>query len=130
MNQGSLPIMGVRSFREAVRRLLDRVPRSGRADPTLLERAASEIRQFAEAHAGLFERAERLAAKAERLERAGTPSESARNRAERSRGEIEDLLSALRASFMASAGERAGRRAFDEELARRYPALGIPRGKL
>ncbi len=125
--------MGVRSFREAIKRALDRIaPGRGRrresTDPALLSRAAAEIREFAETHAALFERAERLGAKAERLERAGTPSESARNRAERARREIEAQLAALRASFTASADEREGRRAFDREVERRYPMLRIPDG--
>src|SRR3712207_824431 len=57
-------------------------------DPTLRSRAASAIREYAEAHAALFERAERLREKAERLEKEGTPSESARNRAERAMREV------------------------------------------
>ncbi|HSL00449.1 MAG TPA: hypothetical protein VK869_08930 [Rubrobacteraceae bacterium] len=121
--------MGIRSFREAVKRVLGRVFRRREStDPALPSRAASEIREFAETHAALFERAERLSAKAERLERAGTPSESARNRAERARQEIEAHLVALRASFTASASE--GRRAFDREVERRYPTLRVSDGHL
>lgn len=138
MNQGSLPIIGIRSFRETIRRALGRFApgrifggrRRESTDPALLSRAAAEIRQFAETHAGLFERAERLSAKAERLERAGTPSESARNRAERAREEIEAHLAALRASFAATAGAGEGWRAFDREVERRYPALRVSDGSL
>ncbi len=88
-------------------------------------RAASIIREYADAHATLFERAERLRVKAERLEKAGTPSESARNRAERARREVEAGLAALRASFAASVGGREGWRAFDREVERRYPAFKL-----
>jgi len=94
----------------------------------LHSRAASIIREYAEAHATLFERAERLRAKAERLEKAGTPSESARNRAERARREVEAGLAALRASFAASVGGREGWRAFDREVERRYPAFRLSDG--
>jgi uncharacterized coiled-coil DUF342 family protein len=91
-------------------------------DPELISRAASAIRGYARDHAALFERAERLREKADRLERAGIPSESAANRAERARREVETGLLALRASF---AGERAGERAFDHEVERLYPKLPI-----
>jgi ferric-dicitrate binding protein FerR (iron transport regulator) len=93
-------------------------------DPALISRAASAIREYARDHAALFERAERLREKAERLERAGIPSESATNRAERARREIETGLLALRASFASSVGGSAGERAFDHEVERLYPALG------
>ncbi len=122
MNQGSLPFIGVRSFRETVKRALGRLLGGRAADRALRSRAAVAIREFAEAHAPLFERAERLGEKADRLEKAGTPSESARNRAERARREIEANLAALRASFSG----QEGRRAFDRELQSRYPELDIP----
>ena len=61
--------------------------------------------------------------KAERLEKSGTPSESARNRAERARREVEAGLAALRASFVASVGGHEGLRAFDREVERRYPTF-------
>jgi hypothetical protein len=59
------------------------------------------------------------------MERAGTPSESAHNRAERARREVEAGLAALRASFAASAGGGEGWRAFNRELTLRYPAFQI-----
>jgi hypothetical protein len=99
-------------------------------DPALISRAASAIREYARDHAALFERAERLHAKADRLERAGIPSESATNRAERARREVETGLLALRASFASSAGGSAGKRAFDHEVERLYPTLGISGQKL
>lgn len=127
MNQGSLPFIGMRSFRENVKRAFGRLfgGRRRAADTALQSRAAAAIREFTETHAALFERAERLGEKAERLERAGTPSESARNRAERARREIEANLAALRASFAASFGGHEGRRAFDREVESRYPTLEV-----
>ena len=136
MNGESLPSLttvALRSLPGALTRRLGRLfeglrRRKDRSVPenlTLRSRAASVIREYAEAHAALFERAERLREKAERLERDGTPSESARNRAERARGEVEAGLAALRASFAASAEGREGRHAFDREGERRYPALRL-----
>lgn len=134
MSEESLPpfaAVAPRSFpgtlRRAFARLFGRRRRVGETtrpeDPALRSRAASAIREYASAHATLFERAERLRTKAERLEVAGTPSESARNRAERARREVEAGLAALRTSFAASTGGSEGRRAFDREVALRYPAL-------
>jgi hypothetical protein len=132
MSEGSLPpfgSVGLRSFTGTVKRALGRLLRRRRTreepapDPALLSRAATAIREYAEAHAALFERAERLSEKAERLERTGTPSESARNRAERARREVEAGLAALRASFAASG--REGQRAFDREVERWYPRLEV-----
>ncbi len=132
MSEGSLPpfgSLGLRSFPGTVKRTLGRLFRRRRRedpapDPALLSRAATAIREYAEAHAALFERAERLSEKAERLERAGTPSESARNRAGRARREVEAGLAALRASFVGSEGAEGGR-VFDREVARMYPTLGL-----
>ncbi len=93
-------------------------------DLALISRARSAIREYASEHAALFERAERLREKADRLERAGIPSESAANRAERARSEVESGLLAVRASFASSAGG-SGERAFDLEVERLYPTLGV-----
>ncbi len=90
----------------------------------MASQAASAIRAYAQDQASLFEREERLRAKAERLAKAGTPSESANNRAERARTEIEAGLLALRERFAPAAGER--RRAFDYEAGRLYPGLAVP----
>lgn len=95
-------------------------------DVALVSQASSTIAEYARDNAALFERAERLRAKAERLERAGTPSESANNRAERAWTEIEAGLLELREAFARSAAEK--RRAFDLEVGRHYPTLGISRG--
>ena len=105
-------------------RLFGRGKKEPAPDLALISQAAFAIREHARDHAALFERAERLRAKAERLERAGTPSESANNRAERARMEVEAGLLALREAFAPSAGER--KRAFDHEVGRLYPTLGIP----
>jgi uncharacterized coiled-coil DUF342 family protein len=111
--------------RRALGRLFGRRKREPAPDLALIPRAASAIREYAREHAALFERAERLREKADRLEREGIPSESAANRAERARMEIETGLLALRASFASSVGERAGERAFDHEVGRLYPALVV-----
>jgi hypothetical protein len=132
MSEGSLPpfgSVGLRSFPGTVKRAFGRLFRRRRSreepaqDPALRSRAATAIREYADAHAALFERAERLSEKAERLEREGTPSESARNRAERARREVEAGLAALRASFAASGSE--GQRAFDQEVGRRYSRFEV-----
>ena len=90
----------------------------------MASQAASAIKEYAREHAALFEREERLRAKAERLAQAGTPSESANNRAERARTEIEAGLLALRERFAPSVGER--RHVFDHEAGRLYPRLAVP----
>jgi hypothetical protein len=137
MSQGSLPSLttvALRSLPGAVARGLGRLfqglhrRRGDSEDLALRSRAASAIREYADAHAALFERAQRLREKAERLERDGTPSESARNRAERAGREVEAGLTALRASFAASVGGREGWRAFDREVERRYPAFRLTDG--
>ncbi len=104
-------------------RLLGRRNEEPATDLALISQAAFAIREHARDHAALFERAERLREKAERLERAGTPSESANNRAERARMEVEAGLIALREAFAPSADER--KLAFDREVGRLYPTLGI-----
>ena len=120
----------LRSFpgvaRRALGRLFGRRKEVSALDVALISRATSAIRQYADEHAALFERAERLREKADRLERAGIPSESASNRAERARSEVETGLLALRSTFASSAGGRAGKHAFDLEVERLYPTLGVP----
>ena len=134
MSEGSLPpfgISGARSIPGAVGRVLGRIlgkPRREKEetppDPVLSRLAADTIGRHAGDHAALFERAERLTEKAERLERAGTPSDSAVNRAVRARGEVEAGLAGLRASFVEAEGVDGGI-AFDREVEGRYPALGL-----
>jgi hypothetical protein len=91
-----------------------------KVDPTgeesaLESRAVRSVRQYLDANAANLERAVRLGEKAERLEEAGIPSESARNRAERARGEVVPGLVALRSSFCEATGQEATR-AFDRAV--------------
>jgi hypothetical protein len=130
MSESSLPLLNalrLRSFPGGARRLLARLfgRRKREPDLAMISLAASAIREYAGKHAALFERAERLQKKADRLENAGIPSESAANRAERARKEVEAGLLALRASFASSVGGGAGERAFDHEVERLYPTLGV-----
>jgi len=110
-----------------VRGLTRRRERSDTQDaPDPLEnRAARVVREYLDAHAESVERAARLQEKAGRLETEGTPSESARNRAERARGEVAAGLIALRARFVEAVG-REGARAFDRVVAMLAPAYGPP----
>ena len=64
----------------------------------------------------------RLEEKARRLEEAGTPSESARNQAERARGEVVSGLVTLRASFVRTSGH-AEALAFDRAVELLCPAF-------
>ncbi len=119
-------------LRQAFGQALDRVraeSRSGEGDgdPEARSRAADVIRAHAESHAALFERAARLRARAERLEREGTPSDSAANRAERAVGEVRSSLAELRSTFAASGGE-GDLAAFDRELGLHYPEFRISEG--
>lgn len=93
-------------------------------DP-LENRAVRVVREYLDAHAQSVERAARLQEKAGRLEREGTPSESARNRAERARGEVAAGLAALRARFVETVG-REGARAFDRVVGMVAPAYRSP----
>ncbi len=90
------------------------------------------VREYLDTEATNLERAERLGEKAERLEKAGTPSESVRNRAERARREVAAGLGALRAHFVESTREgaegREGARAFDRVVEALCPAYGLPHG--
>jgi hypothetical protein len=122
-----LDVLRLRSFPGGARRVLAWLLGRRKTEPdlALISLAASAIREYAGKHAALFERAERLREKADRLEKAGIPSESAANRAERARKEVEAGLLALRASFASSAGGSAGEQAFDHEVERLYPTLGV-----
>ena len=136
MSEGSLPpfgISGTKSLPGALKRALGAIFGLSRRRARRLEpgpglglRVGSVIGRHAGEHATLFERAERLIVKARRLEEAGTPSESANNRARRARQEVEAGLAALRDAFVASEG-RDGGEAFDLEVSRRFSVLE-PRG--
>lgn len=93
-------------------------------DPGLVRLASEVIREHTEVRATLFERAQRTRERAERLEREGTPSESARNRAERAEEDVRNSLAALRSKFAGEKGSE-GALAFDRELERQHPALEL-----
>jgi hypothetical protein len=135
MSESSLPPFGftkvlLRTFRSGrLKRVLKRLPSRKRHDAgltgeqsTLESRAVRSVREYLDAQAANLERAVRLEEKAGRLEEAGIPSESARNRAERARGEIMPGLAALRASFLEAAGHD-GARAFDRAVKLLYPVF-------
>ncbi len=110
-----------------LRGLTRRRDRSGTEEPPdpLENRAARVVREYLDAHVEIVERAARLQEKAGRLEREGTPSDSARNRAERARVEVATELLALRSRFVEAVG-REGARAFDRVVAMLAPAYGPP----
>lgn len=141
MSEGSFPpfrsgSFPVSVFRKAFARFLERRRKTSGGekpegekpapDPRLRSRAAALIQNYAETHDTLFERATRLRERADRLEEEGTPSESARNRAERAEGEIRTGLARLRSSFAASVEGGKGWLAFDREISTRYPAFKLP----
>jgi hypothetical protein len=128
MSESSLPLFGptkvlLRILRPTrLKRVLERLPFGKRRDaattgedPALESRTLRFVREYLDAYAANLDRAVRLEEKARRLEKAGTPSESARNRAERARGEVVPGLAALRASFVEATGYE-GARAFDRAL--------------
>lgn len=92
-------------------------------DTGLRSRAAAAIQEYAASQATLFERAERLRARSERLEREGTPSDSARNRAERAEQEVATGLADIRAAFGREVDGEKGLAAFDREVESLYPEL-------
>ncbi|MBA3791192.1 MAG: hypothetical protein H0X23_08135 [Rubrobacter sp.] len=94
------------------------------ASQDLNDRAAAALDAHERVHAALFERSARLAGKARRLDEAGTPSESAQNRADRAAEEVEAELAALRVTFVDDFGEGAAR-AFDSLVRSRYPAFDL-----
>lgn len=140
MSEGSIPPFGIFRSKKSPLFLAKRVaghfkrrfrrsrsekePGPDNLDPALRSRAAEAIRGYSDAHATLFERAERLRERAERLESQGTPSDSAGNRAERAEDEIVAGLIGLRDSFRAATGEKGGI-AFDEEAEALFPSLKL-----
>jgi predicted AAA+ superfamily ATPase len=138
MSESNLPPFGparlrifLKTFRPVIhlKEALGRLRTRGRRDAVPVQEAALEpraaraLREHLDAHAANLERAVRLGEKAERLEKAGIPNESARNQAERARGEVVAGLAALRASFIEAAGGRKAARAFDRVLEVLYPAF-------
>lgn len=92
--------------------------------PDFASLISAEIQRHAEAHATIFDRANRLLERAERLEKEGIPAESVRNRAERAKREAEATLLDLRTRFAEREGQE-GLAAFDLELRRRFPAFDV-----
>lgn len=89
--------------------------------------ARDTVRRYFEEQTASVDRAVRFREQAERLEGEGTPSESARNKAERARWEVASGLSTLRASFIAGqGGEPEAAREFDREVERTFPAFKPP----
>jgi hypothetical protein len=144
MSESSLPAFGGMGFRLFLRTL--RWPRLKgtlerlyvrRRDagtvraPDLEARAERILREHLGTQEESFERALRLGEKAERLEEDGTPSESARNKAERACEEVVTGLAALRASFVEATKQKGGR-VFDRVLEQRCPAFAphrVPAGR-
>ena len=92
--------------------------------PELESRARGLIREYLEAQAANLERAQRLVMKATRLEEAGTPSESASNRAERARREVYSGLAALRERFIKASRQTVeSAQAFDRMVEAVCPAF-------
>ena len=113
MSESSLPLLDalrLRSFPGGARRvlgwLLGRRKKEPAPDLALISLAASAIREYAGKHAALFERAERLREKADRLENAGIPSESAANRAKRARRYTASYCTAIDSADSAPARSR------------------------
>lgn len=133
----SLGTAGLRALPEKIKRKAGRLfgrkaaeggdhSRAPTASPELRERAANDIRGYAEENETLFNRASRFEEKAERLQASdGTTSESAQRAAERARAEIRAGFSDLRSSFASAHGDE-GRFAFDAELEALYPCFGAP----
>jgi len=135
MSESSLPPFGpakvlllLKTFRparlkETLGHLYVKRRRDTGSTRTLEFRAVRFVRKYLDAHTANLERAVRLEEKAERLEKSGIPSESARNRAERARGEVVSGLTALRISFVEASGGREGARAFDRAVELLCPAF-------
>ena len=135
MSENSLPLFGptkvlLKTLRPTrLKRVFERLPFGKRHDAgpngeesALEPRVVRSVRKYLDAHAANLERAVRLEEKAERLEEAGIPSESARNRAERAHGEVLLGLTALRVSFF-EASDQEGVYAFDRVVELLCPAF-------
>ena len=115
-------------FKEALRGLYTGRRRGlGNTQKPAESRAIRCVHKYLDAHAASVERAVRLEAKAERLERAGIPSESARQRAERARGEVVSEVTSLHATFAETTGEREGTVAFGRAVKLLCPAFALRR---
>ena len=102
-------------------------PRPARDTGAESPEARHAIRQYLEAQRANVDRALRLKDRVERLEDEGTPSESARNKAERARQEVLSGLATLRSEFVDSQkDETAAGQAFDREVERVCPDFNPP----
>ncbi len=86
------------------------------------DRAAAAAEAYMRSNATNVERAARFAEQAGRLESEGTPSDSARNRAERAKEEVSGGLADLRASLVVG-GDAEAAAALDRVVGRLYPAF-------
>lgn len=86
------------------------------------ERAAKALEEHLQRDATNLDRAARMRDQAERLDREGTPSDSARNRAARAREEVADGIARLRRA-MISSGDEETARALDLEVLKIDPPI-------
>lgn len=98
------------------------VAEAGERARSARERAVSALREHLAENATTVERAARMRDQADRLEREGTPSDSARNRAERAREEVARGVARLRRSLFA-AGDEESARALDAETTKLDPPI-------
>lgn len=122
-----MPRSPLSAISRLLKQKLGRVFKFRAADPhlpgeVLQPTAAQELEAFRRADPAPFERADRLREKAERTGSDGTPSESARLRADRAREEVLAALAGVRAAFVGAHGDGAGE-AFDLEFEARYPGV-------
>lgn len=85
-------------------------------------RAAKALEEYLRHNATNLDRAARMRDQADRLDREGTPSDSARNRADRAREEVADGISRLRRA-MISSGDEESARALDLEVLKIDPPI-------
>lgn len=85
-------------------------------------RAAKALEDHLRQNATSLDRAVRMRDQAERLDREGTPSDSARNRADRAREELADGIARLRRA-MISSGEEESARALDLQAMKIDPPI-------
>ena len=86
------------------------------------QRAAKALDEQLRRDATNLDRAARMRDQAERLDKEGTPSDSARNRADRAREEVADGIARLRRA-MISAGDEESARALDLEVLKIDPPI-------
>lgn len=95
---------------------------SGEIADAARERAAKVLSEHLRKNATNLDRAARMRDQAERLEREGIPSDSARNRAARAREDVAEGIARLRRA-MISSGEEEPARALDLEVLKLDPPI-------